>query len=375
MTPPVLVAGGGLAGAAAACLLAQAGREVTLIEREAGPVEKICGEFVSAEAQATCRRLGLDLAALGGHPIHRLRLVRGESAVACDLPFAGLGLSRRVLDAALLRRAESCGADIRLGRSASLRRTRDPIVVETADGAAWQPEILLLATGKQDLRAVRRHAPAPPDLIGFKLHIRLARAQQAALAGHVEIILLRQGYAGLQMIGDGLANLCLLVERARFQAAGSSWEGLRDDLLAGEPHLCRRLGGASPPEAPPLSIFRVPYGFVHTPSAADPPGIWRLGDQMAVIPSFTGDGMSIALHSAAVAAAGVIGGQDAAGYHRQMRADIAAQIGRAGVLYRLGRAPAGQAALMRAVRLWPGALRLAARLTRVPQAAQARLGA
>ena len=375
MISPVLVAGGGLAGAAAACLLAQAGRAVTLIEREANPVEKICGEFVSAEAQATCRRLGLDLATLGGHPIHRLRLVRGEKSVSCVLPFTGLGLSRRVLDAALLGHAARCGAELRLGQTASLRHTQNRLVVETADGEAWRPGILLLATGKQDMRAARRHAPSPPDLVGFKLHLRLAATQQAALAGHVEILLLRQGYAGLQMIGGGLANLCLLVERARLQAAGGNWDGLLADLLASEPHLHARLAGAAPPEAPPLSIFRVPYGFVHAPSAADPPDIWRLGDQMAVIPSFTGDGMSIALHSAAVAVSGVLGGQDAAEYHRQMRRDIAAQIGRAGALYRLGRAPAGQAALMGAVRLWPGALRLAARLTRVPQSAQCRAAA
>ena len=58
----VLVAGGGVAGAAAACLLAQRGREVLLVERERGPHDKICGEFVSGEAVDALARLGIDVA-------------------------------------------------------------------------------------------------------------------------------------------------------------------------------------------------------------------------------------------------------------------------------------------------------------------------
>lgn len=74
--------GGGLAGGAAACGLAlggfaAGGRAVTLLERDRAPVDKICGEFLSVEAQASLAAIGLDVAALGGHRISRLRLVRG----------------------------------------------------------------------------------------------------------------------------------------------------------------------------------------------------------------------------------------------------------------------------------------------------------
>src|ERR1700722_6384429 len=65
MTRPIVVAGGGLAGAAAACLLSRAGRQTLLIERETQATDKICGEFISAEAQENYRSLGLNLAALG----------------------------------------------------------------------------------------------------------------------------------------------------------------------------------------------------------------------------------------------------------------------------------------------------------------------
>ena len=62
---PVLVIGGGLAGAGLAVTLASAGRAVTLVERETQPHHKVCGEFVSAEAMLYLRDLGLDLESLG----------------------------------------------------------------------------------------------------------------------------------------------------------------------------------------------------------------------------------------------------------------------------------------------------------------------
>jgi flavin-dependent dehydrogenase len=363
------VAGGGLAGAAAACLLARAGQPVVLVERQAQAADKVCGEFISAEAQAYLGRLGMDLATLGAHPIGALRLVHRTASVARRLPFAGVGLSRRVLDEALLGRAAQLGAEIRRGQVASLTQDRGPIVLDVG-GAKLGADTLFLATGKHDLRGLRRTA-SPSDLVGFKLHLRVAPAQRDALAGHVEILLLQDGYAGLQLIEGGLANLCLLVERSRLQSAGGNWDGLLDQLQRTEPHLRTRLAGAIP-QMRPLSIFRVPYGFVHAPAADDPPGIFRLGDQMGVIPSFTGDGMSIALHSAAVAASCYLAGGDAATYHRRIRGDIAGLIARAGAMYRIGSSAPGRAMLMRAAAIWPGGLGLAARMTRVPRQAIAR---
>jgi flavin-dependent dehydrogenase len=46
MVSETLIVGGGLAGGAAATLLARGGERVTLFEREAGPHDKVCGEFL-----------------------------------------------------------------------------------------------------------------------------------------------------------------------------------------------------------------------------------------------------------------------------------------------------------------------------------------
>ncbi len=353
-----LIAGGGVAGAAVACLL---GPEAVLVERERVAHDKICGEFISHEAQSYLARLGVDLLALGAVEIDAVRLVHGGRVARAALPFRGLSLSRRALDAAMLARAETAGATLLRGHAVRSVSTEG---LEVEGHGRLSAPAVFLATGKHDLRGARRQPDrAPEDLIGLKMYFALDPAQRAELAGHVEILLFRGGYAGLQLIEGGVANLCLLIGRAQFKAAGGSWAGVRYSLEQACPHLARRLAGAAEALDRPLSIFRVPYGYVHAPGPADWPGLFRLGDQMGVIPSFCGDGISIALHSA-FAAVAAHREDGAASYHRRLQREIMGQIGRAEWLYRAGRAQPAFA--VAAACAWPGALRWIAQLTRVP---------
>lgn len=369
MTPtrmdPVVIAGGGPAGAAAACLLARGGRLVTVLERDPAPRHKICGEFLSREAVLYLTGLGVDVAALGASSIHAMRLVHGRQVIETQLPFTAAGLSRKAMDTALLDRAAALGADIRRGVTV---RSAGPDGLDV-DGALLPAPVLLLATGKHDLRGTPRLPTRKPEpLIGFKAHFTLHPAQRAALAGFVEVVLFRDGYAGLQLIEGGAANLCLLVERSRFDAAGQDWAALLQDLYRDNPHLARRMEGAAMLQERPLSIFRVPYGYVHAGAEALP-GVFRLGDQAAVIPSFCGDGMSIALHSAHLAARCVLHGDDAARYHAAMRHDIGRPVRLAAGLYRLGHNQAARRAILAACGVWPGLMRVVAGQTRVPDRA------
>ena len=353
----LLIAGGGVAGAAAACLL---GPEATLVEREPAAHDKICGEFISAEAVPYLRRLGLDLEALGAAPVHAVRLVHGRRVATGRLPFRAYGLSRRVLDETLLRRAEQRGA--RVLRGCAVRSLQDG-VAEVAGFGRCEAEAVFLATGKHELRGAKRVPARPPDdLVGQKMYFRLDAAQAAALAGHVELVLFGGGYAGLQAVENRSANLCLLLQRDRFVASGQSWPGVQALLEAESAHLATRLRGASPLLDRPLTIFRVPYGYVHRPTLADPANVFRLGDQAGVIPSFCGDGVAIALHTAFAAVNARH--EDAPAYHRRLRRDLGPQIARAGAIASLARA--APSVLVNLARLCPAALGLAARLTRIP---------
>ncbi|HEV2675256.1 MAG TPA: FAD-dependent oxidoreductase [Aliidongia sp.] len=366
MTRDLLVVGGGLAGAAVAIPLARAGWRVTVVEREAGPHDKVCGEFLSREAIVYLAALGLDVAALGAVPIDRVRLAGRRHEAVVDLPFVAMSLSRRVLDEALLARAASCGVTVRRGRRV---QTLEPIgggfVARLDDGTALTGVQAALATGKHDLRGHRRPPGRQNDLVGFKSHFRLAPHQAGALAGHVELLLFSDGYAGLEPIEAGLANLCLVVRQGRLTALGGSWPALLDHVVRAVPLLGRRLAGAVDEQARPLAIATIPYGYVARPQA-DWPGLWRLGDQAAVIPSFAGDGMSIALHSAALAAGHLLAGRPSTEFQARLAADVGRQVRRATLLSHALVRPGGQGGLLLAARLMPGLMSLVASATRVP---------
>ncbi|MBV8970816.1 MAG: electron transfer flavoprotein [Sphingomonadaceae bacterium] len=359
-----VIAGGGLAGAAAATRLAQGGARPLLIERTAGAHDKVCGDFVSTEAQAHLAALGFDAGRLGGHPIGRVRLTAGARRAEARLPFTALGLTRRRLDAALLDHAAAVGAEV--ARGVAVRQVEGKRLATS--GGDLTADALLLATGKHDVRGAGRDRSGTIDrLIGFKQYFRAAPATLAALAGTIEIVLFDGGYAGVQRVEEGLVNLCLLVDRARFDTAGGDPMGL---LIEREPRLARLLGDAARQLARPLAIGGVPYGFVHR---ADD-GLFRLGDQAGVIPSFTGDGMSIALHSARLAADAVLAGATPAAYRVAFRRDCVRQIGRATALQRWATAGVGRRLVVGGIGLWPGLLGWAAAATRVPPAALARAG-
>lgn len=345
------------------------------MEREAAATHKICGEFLSAETHGYLRRLGLDLDGLGGHVISHLRLVHGNKTVTTALPFNGLGLSRYRLDEALLNHASESGVSVWRGQRAGLSyhpgaEVNESIDLDVQGAGTVSASTLFLATGKHDLRGLQRNPDTPPeDLVGFKMHFKADSTQLRALARHVELILFAHGYAGLQRVEDGRVNLCLLAERRWLRACGGTWPDLLEELLRTCPHLQRRLAAAIPLLPRPLSIFRVPYGFVYDPPADKPGNIYRLGDQVGVISSFSGDGMGIALHSGALAATHYLDGLDAGCYHRRIRYDIAGQIWRTGLLYRASRWAPGQRLLMRWTALMPRSLRLAASQTRIPDSA------
>jgi flavin-dependent dehydrogenase len=349
-----IIVGGGLAGAAAAARL---GTSALLLEREIGPHDKICGEFLSGEAGAMLAGLGFDMARLGGAAIDRMRLHSGQQTVDVRLPFVATGISRRVLDAALLEHAKARGAEVRCG--VSVRYLADGRAV-TSEGQTDGGQ-LLLATGKHELRGLKRDSAGTiAGLIGFKMFFR-APALSARIGSAVEVTLFKGGYAGLQPVEGGRVNLCLLVEAERLKAAGGNWTALFASLL-GEPGLAP-LGDAEPLLAKPLTISGVPYGFLARPDAAD--GLWRLGDQAAVIPSFCGDGMAMAIHSGGLAGAMLAEGASAQAFQARLRRDTVRQVRLATRLQRFAMHPAGRFALLAGLGAAPAAMALLARLTRV----------
>jgi flavin-dependent dehydrogenase len=367
-TEEIVIVGGGLAGASAACVLGREGHSALLLERDLEPRHKVCGEFLSVEAQTYLSHLGIDLDSLGASRISRLRLYyRGKQAEA-KLPFLARSLSRKVLDEALLSKAAFYGARIMRGVT-----VRSVITEETAswiDAGSFgslQAETLFLASGKHDVRGVKRPVSGSiNDLIGFKMHYRLSAEQRTSLDGAIEVILFEDGYAGLQLTEGGIANLCLVVAQERFERAGKSWDSLVEQITGECPLLADRLRDALAIFDKPLSIFQIPYGFVHQPGMTEPQGLFRLGDQMGVIPSFTGEGMSMALHSGYLAASIFLRhGRTSTEFHRRMASDVQRQVRLAFALNKAARYGPGLTALFHLCCTWPSLMRQIAAFTRI----------
>jgi flavin-dependent dehydrogenase len=366
-----LVIGGGLAGASLATLLARAGRDVTLVEREATPVDKVCGEFLSHEAARYLAALGLDLAALGAVPVETLRLCERRGVATVQLPFCASSLSRRILDEALIGLARDAGATIRRGiRVTGLERLGSRFRARFAEGMPIDADSAFLATGKHDLRGLRRPPGLQNDLLAFKVYWRLGEQQARELDRHVELYLFDGGYAGLSPVEGGRANLCLAIRRGRFAALGHRWDRLLEAMRADSPILDARLTSARLCSARPLAIAAIPYGYIQRSADA----VWRLGDQAAVMPSFSGEGMSIALHSAHLAATTFLEGGDAAAFQRRLAHTVTPRVWVATALSHGLVQRRAQRALAAGARAIPRLVTAVALGTRLPEAALAEAG-
>lgn len=360
-----LVIGGGLAGSMVAMRLASAGLAVTLVEKERAAHHKVCGEFLSREAVDYLRQAGVDPLALGAETIRFVRLSSKNRTAEAALPFTALSLSRCVLDEAMLARSAECGCEVRRGVSVeNLEARGDGWSAQLRDQESLTAKTVFLANGKHDLRGWDRGPSPQGDLIGFKLHWQLTRDQTYALRDRMELFLFPGGYGGMALVEGGVANLCLVVRRARFQKLGG-WTELLAAILDDNRPMRRLLKCATPLWDRPLAISSIPYGYL----AGLPSGVWCVGDQAAVIPSFTGDGMSIALHSAALAAHMVLAGETAAAYHRRLRTQIRPAMSLATWFSRAMVTRAGRTLAPVGLGLFPGAMRWVAASTRIPEQA------
>jgi menaquinone-9 beta-reductase len=288
-----LILGAGPAGAAAATILARRGARPLILERDLATGDAICGGFISWRTLATLERLGLPLDTLGGHHVTQLRLFAGARMASARLPKPAIGISRHRLDTLVLNQAIKAGAAIERGVTI---RALSGDAVRTADGATLEADSLFLATGKYDVRGVPR--PRSNSLtLGLRIALEPSAALTALVGDAIELHLFDGGYCGVMINEMGVGNLCMAVRKSRLTGVGGDPTDLIAALAQENPALGERIAFAASGKIDAISA--VPYGWIARDTAS---GLFRLGDQAAVIPSLAGEGNGIALASGISAA-------------------------------------------------------------------------
>jgi flavin-dependent dehydrogenase len=306
----VVVVGGGPAGSALASLLARAGRDVLLVEARSFPRDQVCGESVSPEGWRLLALMGAEqrVRALGPHPLRGMRLVAPdgtafEGRYPAERP--GFALRRLALDAALLQTAREAGARVvERARVVDLLFDAGAVtgVLAERDGEPWRIQARLVAG------ADGRHS-----VVARRLGLRRGRARlrRFAVRGHWqgaegagelgEMHVSARGYCGVAPLAGGLANVAFVLEERELQEAGGDLGGFYQRTLERRfPALAERLARARL-VAPPRAIG--PLAVACRGVAAD--GALLLGDAAGFYDPFTGEGVTLALRGAELAAAAI----------------------------------------------------------------------
>lgn len=301
----VVVIGGGISGSCIAKALADKQWETALIDRRTFPRHKVCGEFLSPEAKGTLHALGLTETVVSLHPkrIERARLIfeqGGEIEVA--IPGAAWGLSRYMMDEALHTAATQTGAQLHLATTVTgIEQQGKSYTVRTKQGtdtklfharaviAAWGANSRIENAGhRPDAAASRQQA-----YIGVKTHYSGLKMEPV-----LEMYFFHGGYLGLCPVEDGSVNAAALLNRSEFVKAGKSVLSILEAAIQRNRRLAERLATAVPVHDTQAAV--APVYLQHKPSPWN--GLPRVGDAAATIAPLCGDGMSMALRSAALCA-------------------------------------------------------------------------
>ncbi|HEY2429037.1 MAG TPA: geranylgeranyl reductase family protein [Acidimicrobiales bacterium] len=348
----VLVVGGGPAGAACAYWLAEAGHEVTLLERKHYPREKTCGDGLTPRSVRQLEDMGLAEALARHHRFDGLRSMAFGRTVELrwpehpDLPPYGYVITRADLDELVARRAAKAGATVLEGHEAlapvvNRGLVRGAVVRDKATGTVQEhtARYVVVADGAnsrfgRSLGTSRdRSYPLGMAIRGY---FQSPRHDEPWIESHLDIrdkdgnVL--PGYGWIFPLGDGRVNvgIGLLSTFNQWKAVNTSH--LMDAFVDYAP----ASWGLSPSTScgPPTG-GRLPMGLSVGPHAG--PTYLVVGDAGGAINPFNGEGIAYAYETGRMAAEAVHqalesgDGLALAGYDARLRAEY-------GLYYKVARA-------------------------------------
>jgi geranylgeranyl reductase family protein len=322
----VIVVGAGPAGTAAAVTLAEAGRDVVVVDKARFPRDKICGDGLTTGALRLLERLGLEPGAVPSWQTVDDVVVRGPSGHEVNFPLPrGRGTyaavaRRHDLDAALVERARSAGAKVLDGHACTGVSARPDDVTATVDGVGdVDARYVVAADGMWS--PVRRHLGlATPGYRGEWHAFRQYFTDVGPRAARDLVVWfepdLLPGYAWSFPLPDGRANVGFGIQRGGRVARVQQMAALWPDILE-RPHVRDVLGPHARPESPHRA-WPIPARIDRATLTG--PRTLFVGDAATATDPLTGEGIGQALFTGILAAEAVLDhGDDAAATARAYR--------------------------------------------------------
>lgn len=328
VTAAFAVIGAGPAGATLAALLAKKGNDVVLVDRDSFPRDKVCGEFLSYDAEPVLDVLGLAgmAGAVGAPSISRCRVHGVRRSFEFTFSRPARGISRRTLDHALVQQAERLGARVMLGTTVTkVERAGDhSTLICERDGETTRviAQVVLGAWGRWGRLDRLLERPFVSDRtrrhFGFKRHYRMTREQSC-----IELYSFDRGYLGVAGVDGGVTNISGLVHDSRLASLKGGWPSFTQELGA-ESRPLRALFEAAAPAGEFLTSDPVIFGA----KSAAAGELAFAGDAAAMIDPLTGNGMAMAMQSAVLLAthAAQIRSGERGGYAAEYQARFARRV-------------------------------------------------
>jgi geranylgeranyl reductase family protein len=354
----VIVVGAGPSGSTAAYYLAQAGRNVLLIEKSRFPREKVCGDGLTPRAVKALVAMGVDVSEQAGWLRNKgLRVIGGGMRLELDWPelgnFPGYGLvrTRAALDEQLARRAQSAGAKLLEGTTVTGPVLDDDgriVGVETAGEDEGKPasrnyraRVIVAADGNSSRLSVAmglRKRDDRPMGVAVRTYYTSPRHDDDYLESWLDLWdgdRLLPGYGWIFGMGDGTSNVGLGLLNTSTAFGNTDYKELLRRWLRSMPE---EWGYTEANRTEPVRGAALPMGFNRTPHYHR--GLLLAGDAAGMVNPFNGEGIAYAMESGEILArviAQALARPTAAGADRVLRTYPDALQDAYGRYYTLGR--------------------------------------
>lgn len=291
----VIIIGGGLAGLVSALHLSKKGLSVTVIEKNAYPKHKVCGEYISNEVLPYLKSLDFDPIQFKAKEISNFIISSSKSnAIATQLPLGGFGMSRYALDYELAQKAKANGVEILEEMVVDVQYENDGFRVQTKKNT-YGATLVLGAYGKRsniDMKLNRGFTKKASPYLAVKAHYKGDFSEDL-----VGLHNFKGGYCGVSKVENDHINICYITSFKAFKAY-KNIEDFQQHVLLENEHLKAVLENSSLVFDKPLTISQISFA-VKNPVEKH---ILMMGDTAGMIHPLCGNGMAMGIRSAQIAA-------------------------------------------------------------------------